>query len=121
MRTAVNEAMNHFVEQASSNGLFLIDSPTASGKTFSSGRFIYDQYVADPERKIFYITTRKSNIKGAYGETQKAFEEHGEKEKFLSASIVLKATFDFVIDTLGDEFFVEKLKNGSCKKLSDND
>ena len=121
MRTAVNEAMNHFVEQASSNGLFLIDSPTASGKTFSSGRFIYDQYVADPERKIFYITTRKSNIKGAYGETQKAFEEHGEKEKFLSASIVLKSNFDFVIDKLGDEFFLEKLKNGSCKKLIDND
>lgn len=113
--------MNRFLEESSNNGLFLIDSPTASGKTYSAGHFIYDQHTKDPGRKIFYITTRKSNIKGAYNETKQAFENHGAKEDFVNSAIILKSNLDFVVEKLSEASFVERLKNGKCKELVKND
>lgn len=78
--------IKRYCENEYTNGLFLLDMPTGSGKTYSVIRYIFDAVQdSSSKRKFFFITTLKKNLPEE--ELKKHFESAGQltqfKEKFL--------------------------------------
>lgn len=110
--------MNDFADNSDENGLLLIDTPTASGKSHSAANFIFDQHQKHPERCIYYLTTLKSNVNDfLVKETKKAFEKNGQQQEFENATLKIESNFDSVVNKLSQSSFVEELKTGNCKEF----
>lgn len=116
----MQKAMINFADSGRKNGLLLIDSPTASGKTFSAANFICHEYLRDPKQKIFYLTTLKANIQGFKEEVAKAFKEAGIKETIEDISLTLYSNFDCIINAFKNPNFETMIKGEEYKKFTNS-
>lgn len=90
-------------DDASTNGLFLIDMPTGFGKTHSVLDFIYEAALSDQfsNRKIFFITSLKKNLPSS--ELEERFVKAGKTQVFKEKFLFLDSNADCVISNLTSE------------------
>ncbi len=115
-------AVKEFVEKQDS-GLYLIDMPTGTGKTFGARSFIEDFIINGSKRikKIYYITPLKKNINDIYEELKGSFEEQNKLQVFNENVLWLKPYVDGIIDnwsSIKEEIPLELRKKDSYKNLS---
>lgn len=115
----MQKAMIDFADGGRENGLLLIGSPTAAGKTYSAANFISEEYRKNPTRKIFYLTTLKANISGFFEEVREAFERAHIKDALEDVSLILYANFDCVISAFKDKGFLVEISDEKYKRITD--
>ena len=63
----MREVIKNFCEDTKiSKGLFLIDMPTGTGKTYEVIHYIKELMEKYPQKKIFFVTTLKKNLDAPY-------------------------------------------------------
>ncbi len=56
------EIIRNYVESPKKNGLFLLNAPTGSGKTYSVVKFIHDEFIKNTNKRFIFVTTLKKNL-----------------------------------------------------------
>ena len=95
----MEQAIENFCKNTDT-GLFLLDMPTGSGKTYSVLEFIADNFDKEEfkDKKFFFITTLIKNL--PYDDLRDHFAKKGKGTEFDKCCLRLEANADVLIDKL---------------------
>ena len=101
--------MNAIIEKYcnKNKGLFLLDSPTGFGKTYSVVEYIFNLFNSGSDRKIFFITNLKNNL--PIKEIKERFNSSSKNMNFENKFIFLRPYYEEVIDVLKNENIVKEI------------
>lgn len=75
----MKESLENFLVGGQSNGLYVYEMPTGSGKTYKAAKFIHDflidNYADSKIKRVFYLTPQRKNVKGSINEVEKIFSD----------------------------------------------
>ena len=90
----MREVIKNFCEDTKiSKGLFLIDMPTGTGKTYEVIHYIKELMAKYPQKKIFFVTTLKKNLDAPYEDLLEILSDEQKKKVFR-----IKPNVDFVTE-----------------------
>lgn len=111
-----DSAFTHFFEHENC-GLMLVPVPTGVGKTTQAKFYIYNHY---QDKTFFYVTPLNKNVKKAFEETRKLFEDAHLLEEFDKRAIYLQSNLDMFeehIDFVKEQLDEKITSLTSFKKL----
>lgn len=134
----MKESLENFLVGGQSNGLYVYEMPTGSGKTYKTAKFIHDflsgNYVNSNIKRVFYLTPQRKNVKGAIDEVKKIFGDDNEgwinanNNSILHIQANASSVIQHLLDDKKDDVFTKtdeyrNLKNkiNSYKKVKDSD
>ena len=92
-----------YCENRSETGLFLLDMPTGSGKTYSVLEYIFNacQNKENKNKKFFFITPLKKNL--PLKDLKKIFDEKGQSGEFDKKVLFINSVSETVIENYSDK------------------
>ena len=111
----MKESLKTFLSNGRDHGLYVIEMPTGSGKTYNVAKFIHDylegKYDSLKNPRIFYLTPQRKNVQSALEEVKEQFRgEEGAWQRFYNDSILLiqanvTSVIDHILDSNPDDEF----------------
>lgn len=97
-----------FLVDDKSNGLYVYEMPTGSGKTYKAAKFIHDflidNYADSKIKRVFYLTPQRKNVKGSINEVEKIFvaDKKGWTNAINNSILHIQANASSVLEHLLD-------------------
>lgn len=107
-RLEMKESLEKFLVDDKSNGLYVYEMPTGSGKTYKAAKFIHDflidNYADSKIKRVFYLTPQRKNVKGSINEVEKIFgaDKKGWTNAINNSILHIQANASSVLEHLLD-------------------
>lgn len=104
----MKESLEKFLVDDKSNGLYVYEMPTGSGKTYKAAKFIHDflidNYADSKIKRVFYLTPQRKNVKGSINEVEKIFgdDKKGWTNAINNSILHIQANASSVLEHLLD-------------------